>query len=642
MKISRSPIKKKKKKQPKPLNQELDFSLLLIESDAKKAAAIERSLAGIKQVSINLHHERTLAQGLAHLKQSHVDVILADLFLADSRGIKTFIALTGHERKIPIVVLANEKNCERALEAVRRGAQDYIIKDKIDSDILFKSLNNAIERHQAQERLFQTASELNALFQAFPDLYLRITENDLILDYHAGPFADLCALPPDFLGKSVKEVFPPPASQLLEKASAEARNKKSVSAVEFFIKKKGIEKWYEARLLPLLEEQIMMVIREITERKRLERLRDEFVSTVSHELRTPITIMKEAILQVTEGLLGDLTEDQRHNLKTALEGTDRLRRLIDDLLDLSKLEAGRMLLHREKIDMGETAKGVLTSFMPQARNKGLSLNLMKPDKPAHVYADKDKIIQILINLIGNALKFTDSGFIKVRVSDLGSSVECSVEDTGAGILKENLAKIFDKFHQFTRRKDSGEKGTGLGLSVSKALVEMHDGKIWAESEPGKGCRFIFRLPAYSSFEIFKQHLMDHVKEAVHEESSIVAARVWVKNFTAFSKALKSRELAALNKKLEVWAKETLRRRGDMAVAVGSEDRRSGKDGPQVYFMFPQALKSDSSAILNRVLQHLREALSKESSSIQPELECVIATYPEDGSSAGELIEKLSR
>ncbi|GEM_PF-506380 len=640
--------KKQKKKRSAGVKQELGFSLLVIESDAQKATAIKRSLAGIKQVSISLHHEHTLAEGLAYLKENRVDVILTGLFLSDSREIETFIELNAKKKKTPIVVLVDEKHRAWALEAVRRGAQDYILKNKINGDILFRTLHNAIERYQAQERLYQTTLELNAFFQAFPDLFLRVTENDVILDYHAGRSADLFALPLDFLGKSVKEVFPSPASQLLEKTLSDARNNRSVTAVEFFIKKKDVEKWYEARLLPLVESQIMMVIREITERKRLEHLRDEFVSTVSHELRTPITIMKEAVLQVTEGMLGDLTSDQRDNLKTALEGTDRLRRLIDDLLDLSKLEAGRMQFHREKIDMGEVAEGVLASFLPQAKNKGLELNVIKPDKQAYVYAGKDKIIQILVNLVGNAIKFTDKGSIQIHISDPGSNVECSVEDTGTGIPKENLAKIFDKFYQFSRRKDSGEKGTGLGLSLSKALVEMHDGKIWVESEPGKGCRFIFRLPAYSSFEIFKQHLMDHVKEAVHEESSVVAARVWIRNFAVFSSALGFTERLALREKLESWARETLRRRGDMAIAIGSEEERTFRNqGPQICFMFPQASKSDSSAILNRVLQHLRESLSREmlgreSAKAAPELECVISSYPEDGSSTDELIEKLLR
>ena len=136
--------------------------------------------------------------------------------------------------------------------------------------------------------------------------------------------------------------------------------------------------------------------------------------------------------------------------------------------------------------------------------------------------------------------------------------------------------------------------------------------------------------------------MDHVKEAAHDESSMVIARVWIKNLSAFLNAFERRQWPLLSKKLEDSAKETLRRRGDMAVAVGSEDRQSGKDGSQIYFMFPQALKSDSPAMLNRGLEHLREVLSKESAGIRPELECVIVTYPEDGSTADELIEKLSR
>lgn len=629
-----------KKPQAKLSHPDLNFSLLLIEGGKLTAGIIDKFLKNVRGASIHVEYQYSLAGALERLEKGGIDAVLLDLYLPDSKGIETFLKLAVKSGHAPIVVLAEEKNQDVALEAVRRGAQDYVIKGKTNGELLFRAVHNAIERQQAEERLLKTTLELNALFQAFPDLSLRVTGDGVIIDYNAGPSANLFALPLDFLGKALREVFPPPASQILEKALGNVRAKRSVEAVEYSIKNRGVEKWYEARLLPFLDTQIMMVIRDISQRKKLEHLRDEFVSAVSHELRTPLTIMKEAVLQVTEGMLGDISPEQRENLKTALDGIARLRRLIDDLLDLSKLEAGRMPLYREKVDMGEVVRGLVSGFLPQAKFKQLELTVSCPPKPVSVYADPDKIIQVLVNLLGNALKFTDSGYVKVHVSEREHGVECCVEDTGIGISKEDIPKVFDKFQQFARRREPHEKGTGLGLSLSKALVEMHDGEIWVESGNEKGCRFIFRLPKYSSFEIFRQHLLERIREAVHDEASLLVVRLWVKNYAALRKNLDAGKLPELGQALEKYAKESLRRKGDMAVGIRAEDREMDKEELNVWLLFPQALKSDAPAIMTRALAHIKNSLSKEPFGGQIELDGVFASYPEDGRSAEEIIQKL--
>lgn len=636
-------LPKSKVRSPKnvPAKRDLGFSVLLVASGTRSSGTIKKSLLNIHQANIQVDHEYTLTQALERLGQTDVDVILLDLFLPDSGGIDSFTKLAVRAGKAPIIILVDKEHQDVALEAVRRGAQDYVIKGSTGGEILFRVLHNAIERRQAEERLLQTTLELNALFQAFPDLSLKLTAEGVIIDYNAGPSADLFALPLDFLGKSVRDVFPPTVAQVVEKAIAEVKRKKAVLSVEYSLKKRGVTKWFEARLLPFMDTQVMMVIRDITERMRLEFLRDEFVSAVSHELRTPMTIMKEAVMQVTEGMLGNLTEEQRDTLKTALEGIDRLKRLIDDLLDLSKLEAGRMTMNREKVDIGKLVRETVNGFKIQAKSKGLELKLAMPQSSTFIYADRDKIIQVLVNLIGNALKFTEQGFVRSGINILaGGGVECFVEDSGVGIAKENLSHVFDKFQQFTRSGETGQKGTGLGLSLCKALVEMHDGRISVESEFEKGCRFIFTLPGYSSLEIFKQHLLDRMREAAHDESTMVVARVWIKNFAQVKSMVALDELIEFGTRLEKSAKECLRRRGDFAVGIRPEDSTFDREALNVRFIFPQAQKSDGSSIIGRLLGHLIQAIEKERFGSKIELAHAVAAYPDDGHSVDELLKRL--
>ena len=243
-----------------------------------------------------------------------------------------------------------------------------------------------------------------------------------------------------------------------------------------------------------LQEKNKILEKQKTELKKLDELKSEFVSTVSHELRTPMTIIKESITQLLDGLAEGSVELQKRLLTMALSNVSRLANLINNLLDLSKIEAGKVELHREMTDIINLAREVCYNFEPQVKKKGLELRQVFSKDTIEISIDREKIIQVFINLIGNSLKFVEKGFVEVSVTEEDHQVVCSIADSGNGISKDDLQKVFNKFQQFGRKDGPGVKGTGLGLSICKGIVDLHQGRIWVESELGQGTKFAFTLP----------------------------------------------------------------------------------------------------------------------------------------------------
>lgn len=233
---------------------------------------------------------------------------------------------------------------------------------------------------------------------------------------------------------------------------------------------------------------------DITERKRIDELKNDFVSTVSHELRTPLSIMKEGISQIKEGLHGHVNEKQDRLLAMSLSGIDRITRIVSNLLDLSKIESGKIQLKLEPANIAGLAKSVTRAFDSLAQSKKLNLVCNVSADKIEINIDKDRITEIFVNLINNAIKFTERGSVTVFVIDKGEFVECGVADTGIGIAADSLPRLFTKFEQFGRSNGPGERGVGLGLAICKGIVDLHKGKIWAESELGSGTKIVFALP----------------------------------------------------------------------------------------------------------------------------------------------------
>jgi diguanylate cyclase (GGDEF)-like protein len=281
----------------------------------------------------------------------------------------------------------------------------------------------------------------------------------------------------------------------------------------------------------------VILLRDITIEKEIDRLKSEFISTVSHELRTPLTTIRESVAQVLDGILGQTTPQQKEFLSICLEDIDRLARIINDLLDISKIEARKVELRKAIVGMAELVKGVSFLFLSRAKEKNLELKTNFPRTTAQIYADRDKIIQVITNLISNSFKFTEKGYIEISVTDKEDSVECSVLDTGRGIAEEDLPKVFSKFQQFGRIAGPGEKGTGLGLSIARGIVELHHGKIWVESKLNAWTKFSFVLPKYGSQEVIFEAIEKKIAEAKKENKEFSVLVISLDNYADFSKNL---------------------------------------------------------------------------------------------------------
>lgn len=236
--------------------------------------------------------------------------------------------------------------------------------------------------------------------------------------------------------------------------------------------------------------------------KELDRLKSDFVANVSHELRTPLTAIKGAVDLILREVPGPLNEKQSHYLSRVRSNTQHLAGLINDLLDLSKIEEGKIEVQAVRMSLGGLVHEVVETLRPIASEKPIDLEVTAPKSSILVWADRDKITQVLTNLIGNAIKFTPP-YGSVTVSSASNDadwVRVSVADTGPGISADERERIFEKFYQVAENGGPKPKGTGLGLAISKTLVELHGGKIWVESEPGRGSTFYFTLPASASGE----------------------------------------------------------------------------------------------------------------------------------------------
>lgn len=236
---------------------------------------------------------------------------------------------------------------------------------------------------------------------------------------------------------------------------------------------------------------------EIAERKRAEQHKDEFVSMVSHELRTPLSIVKEGIDLLLARIPGEVNQKQTHVLNVAARNIARLGRIINNLLDVSQIEAGRMRIKLTPLDFCQVLHDIRDSFRQGCRDKGLRLEVSCENPPIMVNADSDALTEVLDNLVGNAVKFTKSGGIRVHAWKTEDSVVCSVADTGVGIREDAMDRIFDKFEQFHRDSNpDADKGTGLGLTITKHIVEMHGGTIRVKSAVDQGTEVTFTLPKF--------------------------------------------------------------------------------------------------------------------------------------------------
>jgi len=364
--------------------------------------------------------------------------------------------------------------------------------------------------------------------------------------------------------------------------------------------------------------------------EKLDRLKSDFLSTVSHELRTPLTTIREGVSQVLDGALGATTKEQREFLTITLEDIERLERIINDLLDISKIEAGKVDLNQKLIDISETVRLISSSFISQTKSKGLDLMLNIPEEEILVYADRDKIIQVLTNLIGNAIKFTKKGYIEISVREKRECIECSIFDTGQGISVEHLPNIFDKFQQFTRSVGPGQKGTGLGLSIAKGIIDLHQGDIFVESKLDKGSKFTFTLPKHTPKSLFSEYARQELSEATKHNTALSLVTFRIRNFSAIERSIGQEKAFFVMANLEELIKNNLRRKRDRVV----------KDIDAAFVMLPLTESKIAIKIVERIQRAFDSYLMKEKLKDLVDFEYKIAAFPRDGRTVDDLLNKI--
>lgn len=258
----------------------------------------------------------------------------------------------------------------------------------------------------------------------------------------------------------------------------------------------GSERAFRLRTTPMRDQErhllgAVILLEDITHMREIDRLKSEFIATASHELRTPLTSVQMGVHLLLEGAAGELSDKQREVLEACRQDCDRLEKLMRDLLDLSRIEAGESQPELKAIRASELVKSAAENLRPQVETKGLTLRVEVSDDLPEVKADSSQIERVIDNLVTNALRYTKYGEIKISAERLEHHVAVSVSDTGSGIPQEYLPHIFDKFVQVP---GAATGGAGLGLAISKSLVEAHGGQISVQSEVGRGSTFTFMLP----------------------------------------------------------------------------------------------------------------------------------------------------
>ncbi len=370
------------------------------------------------------------------------------------------------------------------------------------------------------KRIEQEARNLAQFPSENPNPVLRVNANGKII--YANKASDPLLRLWD---KSVGEMLPDDMLQL----SSAVRASGCYDCVEV----KCRDRFFSTVFAPIqqdTDDYVNIYARDITEAKLVEmelirtneilkehdRLKSEFVSTVSHELRTPLCIFKNIISNAMAGIMGKLTPDMQKNLEMADRSIDRLSRIISDFLDIAKIESGVLKLNKTSFVVQDTVNEVVENLTTLASAKNITLRAALPKKKVTIRADRDRIIQVLTNLVGNAVKFISvNGHVEIEVREADDEVVFAVQDDGPGMTKEEMEQIFDRFVQVQLQTGPGEHGTGLGLTITRELIEMHRGKIWVDSVPDQGTCFHFSIP--KDLPADRNESSDHLIERMTDE-----------------------------------------------------------------------------------------------------------------------------
>ena len=404
---------------------------------------------------------------------------------------------------------------------------------------------------------------LSWLMKYIPDvIYFKDTAGRLILvnEAHA---KGLGLKPQEVAGKTDFDIFPKERALAMAKDDRHVMTtgKAIIDKVERSTRPDGVDNYVSTTKIPRYDEKgniigLVGITRDITRRMQLERLvkekeavekrleaslelnriKSEFVSVVSHEIRTPLAIIKEAVMLLLDELAGGINEKQKELLLKGRNNIERLEGIIEELLDISRIDSGRLKLHYSLVNLNDLLEELCDFFSKQAEDRGINLECIFPKEQVNIFLDLDRIYQVISNLISNAIKFTERNTsIKVELKVLQDRARVGVIDAGVGIAKADLPKLFNKFIQVSGISKIERKGLGLGLSIAKELVTRHGGEIWVESRLGVGSKFYFTIPRLPVLSILDRQEIARINHLLAQAGPLYFVNLLILNFGKLKK-----------------------------------------------------------------------------------------------------------
>ncbi|MCX5666828.1 MAG: response regulator [Candidatus Omnitrophica bacterium] len=464
---------------------------------------------------------------LKRMKEEPFDLLITDLKMPGASGMDLLKEVKSVNPHTEVIIITGYPTIELAVEAVKMGAFDFICKP-FDLAGMKTTVDRCLEKQRSGPKIEASIDYANSIIGTLREPFLVLDKRLRVISANHAFYAAFEVAEKETIGRPLPDLGDrqwniPKLLQLLREVIPERKVVKDydvkhkfekigeramiLNACQLRISNKMAAMITKRAVGEEEEDLILLAIQDITGRKLLENdlkkaevikasaeMKSKFASMVSHELRSPMAVIKESINLVLEGLLGSVTLEQKDVLGTAKSNIDRLGRLINNVLDFQKMEAGKMELDSKENDINELILMVSKEKGFEADNKGLGLTVNLDEDTRKIKFDHDKIVQVVTNLLSNAIKFTEKGGISITTKSEDNVVHVMVEDTGPGIRTNDVFRLFQAFEQLGGGPGKKRGGTGLGLAISKEIILAHNGKIWAESQFGKGSTFHFTLP----------------------------------------------------------------------------------------------------------------------------------------------------
>ncbi len=408
------------------------------------------------------------------------------------------------KRPIPVSLFAQPRKRERETVGYFVGIYDLSQIKKVEEELKkaqLALLNMLEDTEQARKRAEEEKEKTLAIISNFSDglLFFDQQKRLILINPQAQKFFDLSAR--EVEGKSLEQLLKieklKPLIELLKK-------EEEVYRQELTLRENLI---LEATSLPILRERKkigeLLILHDVTREKRIERMKTEFVSIAAHQLRTPLSAIKWTLRMFLDGDLGEITEEQREFLAKTYKSNERMIILINDLLNVTRIEEGRYLYRPVFVNFLDLVQSVINLFKEEIKNKKIQFKLIKPKKILRVKVDQEKMRVAIQNLIDNALRYTlPGGKVTVEIKCAKMELEFSVKDSGVGIPQDQQDRVFTKFFRGANVIRMETEGSGLGLFITKNIIEAHRGRIWFKSKENVGSTFYFTLPLKEEFEEF--------------------------------------------------------------------------------------------------------------------------------------------